>query len=401
MFAALREAAGQGEDSAPPGPLPALLDELRVRHGERFAAVLAGCSVLIDGTAVGRDAQVEVADGAELALLPPVSGGATGTVTVARALGSSTRADIYAHLREAGDERTVRDIASRFELHPNVARTHLELLADAGLVRVGRRKHPGGGRPAKVYLALGEQRPADEGGRRAEPQADPTLLVRLLAALLEAPGVDASGRPVVASARRTTLTGRAYEAAVAEGRRLVSGERRKAALAEAAQTALAALRPCAPQVRAVGTGEDWIDVTGLRDVVGPLVGIRPDLADAFERGLWSGALAAAGSPVTLLDAGVLPGGGRVWRARAIAARARVHADPCARVDTRGLPRDEAVVAAVRAAQAVSRGDVLEVLTEGAGSPAAFARWADRSGHQLLAVERAADGAAIRLLVRKG
>src|SRR5688500_5173442 len=74
-------------------------------------------------------------------------------VTVARALGSTTRAGIYEHLQQAGVGVTVRDVAAAFDLHPNVARTHLELLADAGLVVVGRRKHPGGGRPAKVYVA--------------------------------------------------------------------------------------------------------------------------------------------------------------------------------------------------------------------------------------------------------
>jgi predicted ArsR family transcriptional regulator len=87
---------------------------------------------------------------------PPL-GGATqsgpAAAIVARALRSDTRAEIYRSLRERGEERTVRDVAAEFDLHPNVARTHLELLAEAGLVSVGRRKHPGGGRPAKVYQA--------------------------------------------------------------------------------------------------------------------------------------------------------------------------------------------------------------------------------------------------------
>lgn len=75
LFAALREAAGIGEETLPPGPLPMLLDTLRQRHGERFAAVLALCTVLVDGSATPRDAAIDVPDGAELALLPPVSGG--------------------------------------------------------------------------------------------------------------------------------------------------------------------------------------------------------------------------------------------------------------------------------------------------------------------------------------
>jgi TusA-related sulfurtransferase len=59
---------------------------------------------------------------------------------------------------------------------------------------------------------------------------------------------------------------------------------------------------------------------------------------------------------------------------------------------------------MRAVTGLRTGDVLEVLAEGPGSPAAFARWADRAGHVLLGVERATDLAgrpAIRLLIRKG
>src|SRR5687767_2042926 len=91
-------------------------------------------------------------------------------VSVARALGSPTRAGIYQHLQQAGEGLTVRDIAAAFDLHPNVARTHHELLADAGLVVVGRRKHPGGGRPAKVYVAT-EDAAADVTAHATGPDA--------------------------------------------------------------------------------------------------------------------------------------------------------------------------------------------------------------------------------------
>jgi len=76
MFAALRDAAGTGDAEVPPGTLPALLALLRERYGQGFADVLARCSVLLDGRVVTPDASIEVVDGAELALLPPVSGGA-------------------------------------------------------------------------------------------------------------------------------------------------------------------------------------------------------------------------------------------------------------------------------------------------------------------------------------
>lgn len=75
MFAALRDAAGTDEVAAEPGRLPGLLDDLRARFGEPFTRRLAVCTVLVDGTATPPDADVVVADGAELALLPPVSGG--------------------------------------------------------------------------------------------------------------------------------------------------------------------------------------------------------------------------------------------------------------------------------------------------------------------------------------
>lgn len=344
-------------------------------------------------------------------------------MSVARALGSETRASIYAHLREAGDERTVRDVAGLFDLHPNVARTHLETLADAGLVRVGRRKHPGGGRPAKIYTAipdapdgaeLGPEGDSATGALRLRPQADPTLLVRLLATLLDGPGVDASGRVVVAPPGRTTLAARAHETAVAEGRRLVGGlsdrgrgRARSGAgpVADAAALAVRALLPWAPEVRVVKSGADWVDITGLRALFSPLVGVRPELAEVLERGLLMGAIAGAGVQVALSEAGALPGGGPVWRARATSVTsARTRVEPSAGVDTRGQHREAGVVHAMRRITRLRAGEVLEVLAEGPGAPAAFARWADRAGHHLLGVERATDDTgrpAIRLLIRKG
>lgn len=75
MFAALREAAGVERAEARPGPLSAVLDELRDRYGEPFRTRLTVATVLLDGDPVARDATVEVPDGAEVVLLPPVSGG--------------------------------------------------------------------------------------------------------------------------------------------------------------------------------------------------------------------------------------------------------------------------------------------------------------------------------------
>jgi molybdopterin converting factor small subunit len=74
LFAALREAAGVSEVEAPAGPLDGILAGLGDRFGDRFAAVLGYSSVLVDGER-WHDRAAPVPDGAELALLPPFSGG--------------------------------------------------------------------------------------------------------------------------------------------------------------------------------------------------------------------------------------------------------------------------------------------------------------------------------------
>ena len=323
------------------------------------------------------------------------------SVSVARALGSTTRAGIYEHLQRAGSALTVRDIAAAFDLHPNVARTHLELLADAGLVVIGRRKHPGGGRPAKVYLArdegAGHLAPAHATGLRGEGAAGAALLVRLLVGLLE----DRETTPDV-------LVRRAHDIGAAEGRRQVQAltvRPQGTGLEAAAATAVRALRSHSPEARVVKAGADWVDVAGVRGLFKLLDGVRADLAEPLERGLLFGALAAAGATVSLSEAGTAPGGGQVWRASVAAPVGnRTLVDPAATVDARGLAREAGVVAAMRSITSLRSSEVLEVLAEGPGSPAAFARWADRAGHVLLGVERAADPTgrpAIRLLIRKG
>lgn len=323
-------------------------------------------------------------------------------VSVARALGSTTRAGIYEHLQQAGTALTVRDIAGTFDLHPNVARTHLELLADAGLVVVGRRKHPGGGRPAKVYLArdeaAAELAPAQAAGLRGSGAPGAALLAKLLVDLVDA----------LAPADPRAATAKAHEIGSKEGRRLVAAQHNRGtthSLDAAAQLVARALRSHAPEARVVKAGSEWVELAGVRGVFRMLDPIRPELAEALERGLVIGAFAAASAAVTLSDAGTAPGGGLAWRARIAApVSPRTNIAPAATVDARGLPRESGVVQALRTVTGLASGEVLEVLAEGPGSPAAFARWADRAGHELLGVERATCAAgrpAIRLLIRKG
>lgn len=76
LFAALREAAGVAEVEVEPAPLVAVLDGLQERYGALFSKRLDQASVLVDGQRRRRDEPSPVPDGAEIALLPPFSGGA-------------------------------------------------------------------------------------------------------------------------------------------------------------------------------------------------------------------------------------------------------------------------------------------------------------------------------------
>lgn len=73
LFAAAREAAGTDRQAVEESTVGAVLDEARRRFGPTFEEVLAGCRVWLNG----EPASVEdpVADGDEVAVLPPVSGG--------------------------------------------------------------------------------------------------------------------------------------------------------------------------------------------------------------------------------------------------------------------------------------------------------------------------------------
>jgi molybdopterin converting factor small subunit len=74
LFAAAREAAGTGRDTVAGATVGEVLDAAQVRYGEAFAAVLATARVWCNGEPAGPDRPVVDAD--EVAVLPPVSGGA-------------------------------------------------------------------------------------------------------------------------------------------------------------------------------------------------------------------------------------------------------------------------------------------------------------------------------------
>ncbi len=74
MFAAAREAAGTGRDELPGDTVGDVLAAALVRYGEGFAAVLPTCRIWVNGDAA--DDTTRVGPGDEVAVLPPVSGGA-------------------------------------------------------------------------------------------------------------------------------------------------------------------------------------------------------------------------------------------------------------------------------------------------------------------------------------
>ncbi len=73
LFAALREAADTAEADAPGKTVGDVVDALSARFGERFAAVAAVSSFVVNGERAARS--TPIAEGDEVALLPPVSGG--------------------------------------------------------------------------------------------------------------------------------------------------------------------------------------------------------------------------------------------------------------------------------------------------------------------------------------
>ncbi len=67
-------------------------------------------------------------------------------------LGDPTRRAIYLALRESGEAASVAGIADAFNLHPNVARYHLDQLVTAGYLHVKRAASgSSGGRPAHLF----------------------------------------------------------------------------------------------------------------------------------------------------------------------------------------------------------------------------------------------------------
>jgi molybdopterin converting factor small subunit len=75
LFAGAREAAGTGRDDVPGATVGQVIAAARERYGEPFASVVEHCQIWRNGEPSELSDPVTAAD--EVAVLPPVSGGAT------------------------------------------------------------------------------------------------------------------------------------------------------------------------------------------------------------------------------------------------------------------------------------------------------------------------------------
>lgn len=76
LFAAAREAAGVAREDVEAQTVGQVLEAARARHGPRFSEILDCSRIWLNGELAGPDHPL--ADGDEVAVLPPVSGGAEG-----------------------------------------------------------------------------------------------------------------------------------------------------------------------------------------------------------------------------------------------------------------------------------------------------------------------------------
>lgn len=97
---------------------------------------------------------------------------------VTNAFGDPTRRDVYLWLRDRDGGVTTAEVAAAFDLHPNVARHHLEKLAGGGYLSVELERQEGAGRPSKRYRVIPHDRPLTFPPRRDDLLA--TLLARAL-----------------------------------------------------------------------------------------------------------------------------------------------------------------------------------------------------------------------------
>lgn len=99
---------------------------------------------------------------------------------ITSAFGDPTRREIYLFARSSDDGVTATEVARKFDLHPNVARHHLDKLTAGAYLEVGKaRGNTGAGRPSKRYTSTAK------GDQLDLPVRHDDVLVTLLARALD------------------------------------------------------------------------------------------------------------------------------------------------------------------------------------------------------------------------
>jgi predicted ArsR family transcriptional regulator len=91
------------------------------------------------------------------AVAPPLSPTefASAVTAITSAFGDPTRREIYLYVHTEPDGVTAAAVAEKFDLHPNVARHHLDKLASGGYLEIATERPAGGaGRPSKRYSTV-------------------------------------------------------------------------------------------------------------------------------------------------------------------------------------------------------------------------------------------------------
>lgn len=105
-------------------------------------------------------------------------------------LGDPTRRAIYIAIRESAEPVTTSKVAALFDIHPNVARHHLDRLAGDGFLKVAAERRlgtTGAGRPAKAYEATSKEVTVHFAPRRFEMLTE--MLFQVLAELAPQEGL--------------------------------------------------------------------------------------------------------------------------------------------------------------------------------------------------------------------
>jgi len=196
--------------------------------------------------------------------------------TLGGALGDATRFSIYKHVVMSPEPVSAGETATVFGLHRTVARSHLEKLAESGLVQVGSRRNPRGGRPAKVYSPSSERFEVQLPPRRYEALS--AMLIRLAARL--------NGRTAVLAEEVGCECGREAAAGLRGGQRLPDGRLNLDAI-----VALLRERGCSPRVLDRRDGVLVIEVNNC--LYRELAAENPETVCGLSTGLFCGLLDVA------------------------------------------------------------------------------------------------------------